>query len=80
VDNTRQSVGATGARPPYALDDIVQAVVSAQHFVLTVYYEMQRLRDINYAKVRAAPVRVCAVCVCVRARVRVCAIRSHGAV
>ena len=61
---TRQSVGATGARPPYALDDIVQAVVSAQHFVLTVYYEMHRLRDINYAKVRADRVR--AVCVCVR--------------
>lgn len=52
------SVGATGARPPYALDDIVQAVVSAQHFVLTVYYEMQRLRDINYAKYTA---QVCAI-------------------
>jgi hypothetical protein len=56
-------VGATGARPPYALDDIVQAVVSVQHFGLTVLYEMQRLRDINYAKVCCA-VLCCAVLCC----------------
>jgi hypothetical protein len=53
------SVGATGARPPYVLDDIVQAVVSVQHFGLTVFYEMQRLKDINYAKYTA---QLCAIC------------------